>query len=42
MSFEPSDEKVIHVMNDMGNGYKGKCGDGVNRIQSFKILKAVQ
>ncbi|NLW31328.1 MAG: hypothetical protein GXY77_07725 [Fibrobacter sp.] len=34
---ESSDAKVIHVMNDMGSGYKGKSGD----VLKFKSNKTV-
>lgn len=34
---ESSESKVIHVMNDMGNGYRGRTGDVLN----FKSNKTV-
>lgn len=38
---ESSDAKVIHVMNDMGNGYKGTSGD-VLKFKSNKTILGVK
>lgn len=38
---ESSDAKVIHVMNDMGNGYKGTTGD-VLKFKSNKTIIGVK
>ncbi len=38
---ESSDAKVIHIMNSMGNGYKGTTGDVLN-FQSNKTILGVK
>lgn len=37
---ESSDAKVIHVMNDVGSGYKGKTGDVLNFKSNKTIIGA--
>ena len=40
-ALESSDAKVIHVMNDVGNGYKGTSGDVLN-VKSNKTVIGVK
>lgn len=39
-AIESSDAKVIHVMNDVGNGYKGTSGDVLNPKSNKTVIGA--